>query len=45
MSGGMAVVLAATVLESDDGMEDVFAGFLPFEMPFCVVLLKLVIVL
>jgi len=35
----------AIVLESDDGMADVFVSFLPLDMPFCVVFLKLVIVL
>lgn len=35
----------AIVLESDDGMADVFVSFLPLGMPFCVVFLKLVIVL
>lgn len=45
MSGGMDVVLLAIVLESDDGMDEEFVGFLPLAMPFCVVFLKLVMVL
>ena len=45
MSGGMDVGFVAMVRESEDGMEEMFVGFLPLKMPFRVVFLKFVIVL
>ena len=45
MSAGMGAMLVAIVLERLDGMADVFAGFLPLETPFCIVFLKLAMVL
>lgn len=45
MSAGIDVVfVVARVRDSDEGIEDVFAGFLPLNVPFSVVFLKFVIV-
>lgn len=45
VSGGMDVEIMAMVRESEDGMEEMFVGFLPLKTPFRVVFLKFVIVL